>query len=311
MSFTLKQLRYFVAVSDAGGLTQAARRLAVSQPSLSAAIAQLEAGFGVQLFLRRRAQGLTLTPAGRRFLGSARGLLERAGALEAEAQGLGAGLDGPLEIGCFVTLAPFFLPRLLGAFAARYPTVELGFREGDIRRLQDELTAGAIELALVYDLDLDERVEAEPMAAVAPHALISAGHRLAAGASVSLAALAEEPMVLLDLPHSREYFQSLFRARGAMPRIRYRTANFEMVRGLVAHGHGFSLLNLKPAVKRSYDGGRLAVLPLADAVPPLPIVLARLRGVRLTARAEAFAESCRAFFAAEQTSRRGLVVPAA
>ncbi|MEO0361306.1 MAG: LysR family transcriptional regulator, partial [Pseudomonadota bacterium] len=64
--YTLRQLEYFVAVGEAGSIAQASERVSVSSPSISAAIGALEAEFGVQLFVRQHAQGLSLTPGGRR-----------------------------------------------------------------------------------------------------------------------------------------------------------------------------------------------------------------------------------------------------
>ena len=61
MRYTLKQLSYFVTAADAGSITAAARQLHISQPSISAAIAQLESQFGLELFVRHHAQGLSLT----------------------------------------------------------------------------------------------------------------------------------------------------------------------------------------------------------------------------------------------------------
>jgi len=62
MIFTLKQLEYFVAAGERGSITFAAEKVNISQPSISAAITHLEAEFGVQLFIRHHAQGLSLTP---------------------------------------------------------------------------------------------------------------------------------------------------------------------------------------------------------------------------------------------------------
>lgn len=297
MNYTLKQLRYFVASAEAGSITQASKTLAISQPSLSAAIAQLEATFGIQLFLRHRAQGLSLTPSGRQFLSAARRLLDHAEELVAGARGLGHALDGPLEIGCYVTLAPVFLPRLLKTFGERHPATRVNFREANVDVLLQDLASGTTELALAYDLDLAGRVETEALAGVAPYVLLAADHPLAKREAIPLEALIDEPMVLFDLPHSGDYFRSLFLTIGTEPEIRHRTASYEMVRGLVANGHGFSLLSLLPVSTRSYDGRRLVGRPLAHPVPPLPIVLARAKGARLSRRAEAFAEHARGFFA--------------
>jgi DNA-binding transcriptional LysR family regulator len=104
---------------------------------------------------------------------------------------------------------------------------------------------------------------------------------------VSLSALAALPFILLDLPHSREYFRSIFLARGLEPEVRYSTPSLEMVRGLVAHGLGVSLLNVRPAGDRVYDGSRLACRPLAEAVPGLRIVLVRPAQLRPTRAVDA------------------------
>ena len=81
------------------------------------------------------------------------------------------------------------------------------------------------------------------------------------------------------------------------PRVSHRSLSFEMVRGLVANGHGYSILNLRPSGDSSYDGAKLVCRPLRDALEPLSIVLARVKGARLTRRAHAFNGHCRDYFA--------------
>ena len=103
-------------------------------------------------------------------------------------------------------------------------------------------------------------------------------------------------MILLDLPHSRDYFRSLFFNAGAEPIIRHRTQSFELVRGLVGQGHGYSVLNLQPHSNRTYDGGRVIYIPIEDPTTDLAIAIARPRGLQLTHRAEAFSAVCRRFF---------------
>jgi DNA-binding transcriptional LysR family regulator len=135
------------------------------------------------------------------------------------------------------------------------------------------------------------------MSVAPPYAILAPDHPLTiAGRGAWLRDLAKDPMVLLDLPHSRDYFRSLVAGSGIEPQIRYRTASYETVRALVARGHGFSILNQKPVSASTYDGGSVAVVPLLDRLAPLPIVLTRLPGLRLSGRAEAFASRCRAVF---------------
>ncbi len=297
MFYTLKQLHYFVATAEHGTVTAAAAALHVSQPSVSAAIAQLEKTFEVQLLVRHQAKGVSLTPAGRRILTEARSLLAHASDFAEGSKALAGSLSGTLELGCFVTFAPFYLPRLLIRFAKSYPEVRVNVQEGALDTLQDRLLSGACELALLYALGIRETVETEMLTRLSPYALLSRNHPLAERKALSLSDLAEEPLVLLDLPHSRDYFRAMFLRAGIEPRVSHRSLSFEMVRGLVANGHGYSILNLRPHGDLSYDGATLVCRPLTDPLPPLSIVLARVEGARQTRRASAFAEQCREFFA--------------
>ncbi len=291
--FTLTQLRYFVAAAEAASMTDAARRLLVSQSAVSTATALLERQLGVQLLVRHHARGLSLTRAGELFLRDARAFLAHAADLGDTAKSLGGSLAGRVTVGCFGPLAPFYLPGLLHAFAVAQPRVGIETIEGETESLRRALIEGRCELALLYDMDLGDDVEIDFLAGAPPYLLVSAEHRLAGARGAHLGDVAGEPMVLLDLPHSREYFQSLAERGGFAPRIGFRSTSYETVRALVARGFGYTILNQRPLTDRTYDGGTVAAVNLLDDLAPLPIVLGTARGVRPTTRAAAFAEVCR------------------
>ena len=200
-----------------------------------------------------------------------------------------------LRIGCFHTFGPYVLPALIAAMNAERD-VDLKLVEGDHRRVQESLRSGETDLALIYDFDLGDDFETERLADLQPYALLSAGHRLEVHAAVSLELLADEPMILLDTPPSADYFLSIFTDAGFQPKVRYRTASFEMVRGFVGHGLGFALLATKPASSMSYDGQALAIRPLKDVVRQSSVVLARRRGEPMSEAIATFARHCRTFF---------------
>jgi len=296
--FTLRHLIYFVAVADAGGITGAARNLHVSQPSISAALGQLERRLGLQLFLRHHAQGLSLTAAGRRLLGQARQLIAHADELQLTALDLGGGLAGQLDLGCFITFAPWIMPGLLRGFARQFPEARVRLHEAHVRGVLDELRSGLSEVALTYDLDLRPDILFEPLGEVPLHVVLPATHRLARRREVRLADLAKEPLVLLGLPQSREYFLSIFYALRLEPRIAYETGSFEMVRGLVANGLGYSIMHSRPPSTRALDNRRLVYRPIADQVRPTELGLARLAQLRPTRLSAGFAAFCRTYFSA-------------
>ncbi|MDQ0383050.1 LysR substrate-binding domain-containing protein [Amycolatopsis thermophila] len=296
-SFTLVQLRYFEAAARHLSMTAASRELLVSQSAVSTAIAQLERELGVQLLLRHHARGLSLTTAGQAFHQRVLDFLAHGAELVEAARQAGTELVGPLTIGCFTTLAPFRLPGLLAEFENRHPQVRVSLREGEHSALKAALRSGECEVALLYGYDLDDDIDREVVDTAPPYVLVSPGHRLAARKEVALADLAGEPMVLLDLPHSREYLQSVLRGAGVEPQIRHRTTGYETVRALVAHGHGFALLNQRPPAESTYAGERAVPLALTDDVASLEIVVAWMRGVRLTRRAQEFVTLCRQLYA--------------
>jgi DNA-binding transcriptional LysR family regulator len=287
VGFTLVQLRYFVVAAEAGSMTAAAERLLIAQSAVSTAVSNLERELGVQLFIRRKGKGLVATPAGERLLLQARELLGRALDVAAEARGDVGALSGPVRLGCFVTLAPFVLPRLLVAAAERHPQLQVEVLEGEADELDRALRTGRIDFAITYDLGLGPGIARENVACLPAHALLAADHPLAGRGTIDLAELADEPFVLLDLPHSRDYFWALVTATGITPEIRHRSHNYEAVRSLVALGHGFSVLHQRPASDHTYSGASVAVLAISNEHPPLDLVLARMDGVRQTARAAA------------------------
>lgn len=208
----------------------------------------------------------------------------------------GAGRAGALALGCFQTFGPYLVPPLIARMSKLHPGMRLTLLEADQGGLLAELRRENIDVALLYDFGLGAAFAVEPLAELQPYVLLPAGHPLAERAQVPLDTLITEPLVLLDLEPSRDYFLSLFTAQGLTATVGYRTASFEMVRGLVGHGLGYSLLTTKPANDMSYDGRALVSRPLATAAVSSRLVLASLAGRPLSANAREFAQHCRAFF---------------
>lgn len=309
MQLSLRQLRYVVAAADAGNVTEAARRLNVSQPSISSAIAEVESYVGVPLFIRRHARGVTLTLAGEKIINEARLLLKHAAEFAQNALDYGNGLRGKIALGCFLTLAARFMPALLARFAQLQPGITVELHEGDQEELIAMLLSGRAELALAYNFALHQDLAALPLADLPPHIIVSADHRLARRERISLVDLAEEPYILLDLPHSRDYFFGLFRSVGVEPRIALRSRSQELIRGLVANGQGYSIQNAISPTNLAYDGKRVAVLPLTEVLPPTRILCLRLKDYPVRPAVAAFESFVCEAFAAGGLFAPGSITP--
>lgn len=292
--FSLRQLAYFLAAADAGSVTEAAQNIPVAPSSVSAAIAQLETALGVQLLIRHHAQGISPTAEGRQFIDRARALLRDADDLERFASELTVELSGTLHLGCLVTLAPITMPRLGKEFHERHPGVALEMVEAGQQELFDNLRAGQLSVILTYDLDLSEDLAFTPLVDMPPYAAFAADHPLAGAESVTMAELAAEPFVLLDLPHSREYFRSLFVTAGVEPNVAYRSVHPDVIRTMVANGFGYTIINARPRVDTALDGMPLRNVRIRGEARAMILGVVRLKRLRPTRLVEAFEQHCRA-----------------
>ncbi|MCW2289777.1 LysR family transcriptional regulator [Leucobacter luti] len=308
-TFTLVQLRYFAEVARLEHMTAAAAELNVTQSTLSSAIAQLERELGVELFTRIPRRGLRLTPAGVALLTRSAAFLEDADLLARAVQSSGATLSGEISVGLYAPLAPFQVPAILHRFEQQFPDVAVTFVEGDQGTLQEALYDGRCEIALMYDLGVDERFERTVIDRVPPHVIVSEQHPLvrAGRTTAGLADFAEEPLILLNLPHTSGYYLSLFRQLGITPKVRHVSLGYETVRSFVARGHGYSVLNQWVDHGMTYSGSRVCPIRLTDQLPPTEVSLVRRRGLAPTKKALAFAQVCTDLFAEHaHTSRESI-----
>lgn len=281
MEISLRTLRYAVMAADCGNITGAARALNVTQPSVSAAISELETALGTSIFIRHHARGISLTPAGRQFISEARLLLKHSQDFSRSWQLMGHSQQGQINVGCFTTVAARYLPSLLAAFNASHPEISVKLTEGDQQHMLSALVNGAIEVALTYNLSVPVGMDILTLLHLPPVAVLPASHRLAGQPNVSLTELAKEPYILYDLPLSREYFMELFRSVGATPNVAWRSASYEFVRGLVARGHGFAIHNAVPHAMTTYDGGALIVRPFRQPLKGVNVVCLSLANLRM------------------------------
>jgi DNA-binding transcriptional LysR family regulator len=295
LRFTLRQLEYFVAVGEAGSIAKAAEQVNVSPPSISASIAQLETEFGIQLFVRKHSHGLSLTAGGRVFLKEAARLLNDADALHDVAGDISDKVRGPLAVGCLLTFAQIVFPTLRRKFEQSHPDVRIRQYERNQGQLLEMLQRGDIDLALTYDLELSQDMAFEPLISLPAYVMLPEGHRLTGRDVVTPEELADEPMVLLDLPFSREYFLSAFHQKGIRPNIAERTGDIAVMRSMVANGFGYGIANMRPLNTMSPDGKPLSFVALGGGFRPLTMGVALPNAEHRTQTIQAFIDHCRTF----------------
>ena len=293
MRFTIKQLEYFVAAGEAGSIKVAAEKIAISQPSISSAITKLESELRLQLFVRHHAQGLSLTPSGRRILQEVKVFLKRGEGLYAVASELNNEIRGKLSLGCMITLAPMLAPRLAHTFTSDNPGVVVETLEGGHKEMLRMLREVDIDVAITYDLPTQDDMSFEALAKLPPYVLVSSQHGLAKKRELSLKDLVSEPMILLDLPYSTQYFNSLFERIHLNPHIHARSRNLEVVRAMVANGYGYTIANVRPKNLAAMDGRKLKAIKLTGKHKPMKIGIMTLNQSRKPLTLIAFEAHCR------------------
>ncbi|MEM8811101.1 MAG: LysR family transcriptional regulator [Pseudomonadota bacterium] len=289
-------MTYFLAALDRGGISKAAEELNVAPSAVSAAIDQVEAEFGVALVTRYRARGISPTAPGRTLAEKIRRLVDEYDALMLEGGNLRTALSGTLRIGYYAPVAPAFLPGILKPLVDENPGLGLSLSECDNETVQTGLLDGRFDVILFVPENVRAGIDREVLVEAPPYLLIPKGHGLTNRPVIALEDLAEEALVLLDLPFVGGYVRDLLTAAGIAPPIHATASTTEMVRSLVGAGLGCAILNMRPAIETSYGGDGLAMRPLAGKLRPLSLVMGTIAGGerRLVA---AFRQACRDYFA--------------
>lgn len=294
---TLKQCSYFQAIANKGSIAAAADIVGVSQPAIAQAITKLEDMTGLVLFRRMHARGMELTAQGKEFLCYADQLLTYADQMDVAVQDIAKHRMGTVRLGCFQSLAPFYLAQILSGYRAKMPGVVLNVRE----MLQEELTMALqrneLDLAILYDLGLDTQVfDLHPLTVAHPYLIVPQEHRLARLEAVSIHDINGENFILFDAPQSRDYFYAQFVQHGIKPRIAFRSASIETVRCCVANGLGISILSMRPASNQTYDGKKVVPIPLTEGFGPTRIVIASCLDREANALTTPLISFCRTLF---------------
>jgi DNA-binding transcriptional LysR family regulator len=248
----------------------------------------------MRIFVRSPSQGLTLTPSGRSFVNRARELLDNASEFEQLFSESNDGqLSGRLELACYANSAPLLVPPMIQAFSKAHPNVEIGLHEGHMEQVATYLKDGTADLGLTYDIYLDNNIEIEEVAPLTPFLVVSKKSPLAKKKIVSLKEIVDEPLILLDSPGMRDYFYSYFNIYNLKPKVLHRPTTYEMVRGLLAAGNGYSIALVKIKNDRSYDGESLLNIEIEEIPPKVNLVIASLKGHRIGQLAKAFLNECK------------------
>jgi LysR family cys regulon transcriptional activator len=270
----LQQLRYLCAVVDHGlNVSDAADALFTSQPGISKQVRQLEDELGVEVFVRQGKRLSQLTPAGEIVVATARRALIEIANLKRDADEYRSESAGELAIATTHTQARYVLPRVLQAFAARYPDVKLVLHQGNPRQVAEQTAAGEVDLGIAT-----EALTEYPDLVTLPCydwnrvVLTPKGHPLLQASPLTLEAIARYPVITYDFAFTgRSQASAAFAARGLEPNVVLTALDADVIKTYVALGMGVGIV-----AKMAYDDVRDAELACMDASHLFPKSTTRL-----------------------------------
>ena len=291
MPITLRRIRSFIAVAEVGGFGRAANELNLSQPALSAHIAELEAQLGVALF-RRTTRQVRLTAVGERFLDRVKRTIADLETMVLEISEEAAIQRGRVTVAAVPSIAARLLPRILSRFAQdhRGITVQICDDRAEVieRKVERSEVDFAIGPALERQTDLEfERIVDDPFLAIFPKT-----HRLARKRSVCLAQLIEFPLIAMRPGiNMRSIMEHAFAQSDLVLRPAHEVNHHDTLTGMVEAGLGVGAM---PALTISIvRQPGLAMVPIVEPTVVRQIGIIKRRGEPLSAAARLFADATR------------------
>ena len=260
----IRHLWLFLAVAEEQNFGRAAKRLGMSQPPLSEQIQVLEHALKVKLFDRSR-RGATLTPVGAAILPAVRKFAEQLERLELAVEEAVAGQTGMLTIGAISTAMFDVLTVLIEQLKHAYPQLTVSVREIDSVEAVPALESGDIDLAFArLDGDLGHTIRSLPLLEDRLMVALPGDHPLASRTRISLASLANEPLVMFSRKVSPVYFDNLIatcRASGFSPRVLHEVRSVASQIAFVSYGQGIALV---PAALKKLAPDNVVFRPLSQ-----------------------------------------------
>lgn len=263
----LTQLKTFVRIVDAGGITRAAEQLGVTQPAVTKQLRALEAELGTDLILRK-GRRLVATPTGELLYHYSQRILNLVDqAVEAVQEATQPG-QGEIRVGAVSTVAVATLPEMLSRFTRAFAGVRVRVQIGEIQEMLDGVLRGDLALSVVTVPIAHAQVDSIPLFAD-PVRLVAAPSRARAiAAPLTLAALSDLEFISYQTPSRfRSFVDGVLEQHGVIPRVMMEFNSHEVVKGMVKTGLGVAMVP-DSVVREDLQKGNLVALEVPD-LPPI------------------------------------------
>ncbi len=270
----IKQLKYFLAVTELGSFSKAAVVLSVAQPVLSRQIRSLEEELGIEL-LYRNGRGIVVTEAGQLLVERARAILGEASAITTDIDSMRESPSGKLILGLPPTAGAILSVPLIQRFRETYPRVKLKVQEGYSGHVLEWLSTGRIDVAVLYDAPKTSTLLTQPL--IEEELLLIGPANTPASLRekpVQGAMLGELPLILPSHPHGlRVLVETLLGKIKVIPEVECEIDSLSATLDLVERGVGYGILPYASVIKQ-VRAGSLVCMPIVEPRMSRQLVLA-------------------------------------
>ena len=242
MNITFRQMRLFMALAETGSVSAAARMVHVTQPTASMGLKEITDAVGVPLY-EVVARKVHLTQVGHELAKTARAISAEWEAFEQQVDGIKGLTRGKLKV-AVVSTAKYFIPRILGAFCAKYPQIDIALeilnRDGVVKRLEENLDDLYIMSQPPLHLELEDEIfMPNPLLLVA-----SKDHVLAKKKTIELASLKHEKFIFREKGSgTRMATDAHFKKLKFTADVRLELGSNEAIKQAVIGGLGLAVLS--------------------------------------------------------------------
>lgn len=270
--FSVRQMRYFDILATTLHFRKAAELARISQPALSAQIAEMEQRLGTPLFERTR-RTVVLTDMGKRLLPRVRGILNGIRSLEELASRRRGILQGRLRLGIIPTIAPYLLPILIPELREAYPELTIELREAVTSKLVEDLRLGDLD-ALIAALPIDsDGIVAKPLFRDRFLIATSSNDTDILTSPMTQESVALERLLLLEEGHClRDQALAVCTSVKQRQLVNYGATSMTTLLQMVSHGMGLTLIP-EIAVRTEASRNNVRILAFADPEPSREIGL--------------------------------------
>lgn len=287
---TLKQLKTFIAVAEYKKMREAAKKLYISQPTISQIISDLETEYQVQLF-ERTPRELKITPAGHLLLSSAYEIVAIHENLEQSMKNINS--LRPLRIGVTLTIGNTLISTLAEELKAQHPDIDISVFVDNTRIIEHRMIHNELDIALVEGIIVREEILTEPVLDDYLYLICSKTHPFAGKESISLEELRNQNFIMRELGSgTRSIFENIMLAHHIPFRTKWECSSGTAIIDAVRHNHGLGVLSER-CVSEYVAKGEIFVCPIQEISMKRFFYICRHKNHPITSQMQAFIDLTR------------------